>query len=203
MQFKNVFLGRRSIRKYKSKEVPLSLIGEMIDLARFAPSSGNLQNWKFIVVTDLGKRQQIADACLEQGWMIDAPVHIVVCNDYNDAKTHYGKLGKLYSIQNCANVAFGIMLAAYEYGLGSCWVGAFDNEAVQRILEIPEEMDPEIIITLGYADEIKKPSLREDPNYLVYINKWNQKFTEFPSHLQRLKNLVNLKKQIQKVKKKK
>jgi len=201
MQFKNVFLGRRSVRRYKDKDVPLSVIGDIIDLAGFAPSSGNLQNWKFIVVTDLNKRQQIADACLQQSWMVDAPVHIVICNDYEDVDTHYGKLGKMYSMQNCANVALGIMLAAYDYDVGSCWVGAFDNEAVQRILDIPENMDPEIIITLGYSDEMKQPSLREDPKYLTYFNKWGNKFAEFPSHLEKLKNIPSIKKQIEKLKK--
>ena len=202
MQFRDVYLGRRSIRKYKDKEVPLSLIGEIIDLASFAPSSGNLQNWKCVVVTEQEKRQEIASACLQQEWMIEAPVFIVICNDYNDVKEHYGKLGKLYSIQNCASFAFGILLAAYEYGLGTCWVGAFDNEAVQRILNIPEEMDPEIIITLGYAEEIKKPSLREDPKFFCYFNAWNEKFVKFPSHLQRIKSMANIKKQIQTLRKK-
>ena len=156
MDFKNVYLGRRSIRKYKEKQITIEKIGEIIDLAGFAPSAGNLQNWKYIVVTELDKKQQIAQACLQQDWMIEASVLIVICNDYNDVKNHYGKLGKMYSIQNCAAVAFGITLAAYNEGIASCWVGAFDNEAVQRILNIPEDQDPEIIIALGYADEILK-----------------------------------------------
>lgn len=200
MEFNKVYLGRRSIRKYKDKNIPLSLIGEILDLAQFAPSSGNLQNWKIIVVTELEKRQALADSCLQQSWMIDAPVHIVICNDYNKVKEHYGKLGKMYSIQNCANLALGIVLAACDKGLGSCWVGAFDNEAVQRILDIPEEFDPEIIITLGYNDEIKSPSRREDLNNFTFINNWNQKFIQFPSHLEELKD--SLKKHIKKFKKK-
>ena len=196
MDFKNVYLGRRSIRKYKEKAVPIELIGEILDLASFAPSAGNLQNWKILVVTDEAKKQQIAEACLQQDWMIEAPVLIVICNDYNDVKNHYGKLGKMYSIQNCAAFAFGILLAAYNSGLASCWVGAFDNEAVQRILDIPEDQDPEIIISLGYADEIKKPSLREDLRYITYFNNWGQNFTHFPSHLEKLKQTI--KKQIKK-----
>ena len=106
MQFKNVFLGRRSIRKYKDKELPVSLVGEILDLARFSPSSGNLQNWKVVIVTDLDKRQEIADACLQQDWMVEAPVFLAICNDYKDVRKHYGKIGKMFSIQNCANFAF-------------------------------------------------------------------------------------------------
>jgi len=201
MQFKNVFLGRRSIRKYKDKEVPLSLVGEIIDLARYAPSSGNLQNWKIVIVTDKEKRQEIADACLQQDWMIEAPVFLVVCNDYEVVKDHYGKLGKMFSIQNCAAFAYGVTLVAYDFGVSSCWVGAFDNEAVHRILEIPDNMDPEMIITLGYADEIKRSSLREDPNYLVFLEDWGEKFKGFPSHIERFKDITDIKKQINKIKK--
>ncbi len=200
MEFEKAYLNRRSIRKYKDKEIPLSLVGEILDLACFAPSSGNLQNWRFVVVTDQNIRQEIADACLQQTWMIDAPVFIVVCNEYNEVKSHYGKLGKMYSIQNCANVATGIMLVAADKGLGSCWVGSFDNEAIQRILKIPESVDPEIIITLGYSNEVKQPSLREDLSTITFFNSWSNKFASFPSHLEKFK--ASVKKQFQKIKKK-
>jgi len=200
MQFKGVFLGRRSIRRYKDREVPLSLVGEIIDLAGYAPSSGNLQNWKIVVVTDKEKRQQIADACVEQSWMIEAPVFIVIGNDYGEVEQHYGKLGKMYSIQNCANYALAITLVAYDHGLGSCWIGSFDNEAVQRILQIPEDIDPEIIITLGYSDEVKQPSMRENPEYLASFDTWGNKLAAFPSHLEALKKMTDIKKQIKKLK---
>ncbi len=202
MEFKNVYLGRRSIRKYKDKEVPLDIVGEIIDLAGYAPSSGNLQNWRFVIVKDQEKRQSIADACLQQDWMIEAPIYIVICNDYQSVKDHYGKLGQMYGIQSCANVAMGILLAAYDKGLGSCWVGAFNNETVQRILNIPENMDPEIIITLGYSDELKNPPLREDPRYLSFFNNWGSNATNFPSHLDKLKKMIDIKKQMKKLKKK-
>src|SRR3989344_3225252 len=201
MEFQNVLIGRRSIRRYKEMEVPLYLIGEILDVARYAPSSGNLQNWKVVMVTDLEKRQQIVEACLQHDWMVEAPVYLVICNEYKEVKEHYDKLGKLFSIQNCASFAYAITLAAYERGLGSCWVGLFDNEAVQRILEIPEDIDPEIILTLGYTDEIKEPSLREDPRYLTFFNRWGETFTEFPSHVKNFLSLSEIKKQIKKEKK--
>jgi nitroreductase len=201
MQFKNVFLGRRSIRKYKDKEVPLSLIQEIIDLARFTPSSGNLQNWKMVVVTNSKTKKEIADACLQQTWMEEAPVLIVVCNEYDDVKKHYGKLGKMYSIQNCSNLAFALTLIAYDKGLGSCWVGGFETEALHRILGIPGNMDPEVIISLGYSEETKKPALRENSQYITYFESWGNKIARFPSSLDKLKKLTNIKKHIKKLKK--
>jgi nitroreductase len=203
MQLDRVIIGRRSIRRYKKKEVPISLIGEILDLARFTPSSGNLQNWRFVIVTDIDKRNEISDACLQQDWMSEAPVHIVVCNDYEDVKKHYGKLGKMYSIQNISNISYAISLIAYDKGLGSCWVGAFDNQAIQRILQIPENMDPEVIITLGYTNEIKQPSMRDDLNYMAYFNSWGNSISPVPSHLDKLRGMVNvsnLKKHMKKLK---
>ena len=190
MQFKEVYLSRRSIRRYKDKEVPLETIAEIIDLASYAPSSGNIQNWRLVVITSTETKHEIMESCLNQGWMMEAPVFIVVCNDYEKVKEHYGKLGKLYSIQNCSNIAFGLTLVAKEHGLGSCWVGAFDEEAVRRILKIPDNMDPEIIITLGYAEEIKSPSLRDIPNYITFFNYWGNKTFPFKSHIGRLKQAI-------------
>lgn len=198
----HILLGRRSIRRYRETEVPIYLIGEILDVARFAPSSGNLQNWKVVIVTDKEKRQKIADACLQQDWMVEAPVFLVICNEYKEVREHYEKLGQLFSIQNCANFAYAMTLAAYDRGLGSAWVGLFDNEAVQRILEIPEDADPEIILTLGYSDEVKQPSLREDPRYLAFFNKWGESFTEFPSHLKKWTSIAEIKEQIKKLKQK-
>ncbi|MBS3162303.1 nitroreductase family protein [Candidatus Woesearchaeota archaeon] len=190
MQFKEVYLSRRSIRRYKDKEIPLETIAEIIDLASYAPSSGNIQNWRMIVVTSTETKHEIMESCIQQGWMMEAPVFIVVCNDYEKVKEHYGKLGKMYSIQNCSNIAFGLTLVAKEHGLGSCWVGAFDEEAVRRILKIPENIDPEIIITLGYTEETKSPSLRELPNYITFFNSWGKNTFPFKSHLTKLKQAI-------------
>jgi len=175
MQLRDAILKRRSIRRYQSKNVPLNMVADLIDSARHAPSSGNLQNWRVIIVTELEKRERLAEASLEQYWMVEAPVHIVICNDYEKVKEHYGKMGRMYSIQNCANIANTIMLLAAEKGLGTCWVGAFDPDAVQKELDIPESMDPEIILTLGYPNEEKLVAKREDLRYLCFLEKWGQK----------------------------
>jgi len=208
MHFEDTIRGRRSIRRYKDKNVPLSMVGEIIDLAKHAPSSGNLQNWRFIIVTDSEMRHQLAEASLEQYWMVEAPVHIVVCNDYKKVKDHYAELGKMYSIQNCANIAYAIQLAAYDLGLGTCWVGAFDNEKVQQLLEIPDDIDPEIIITLGHSQDMKAEQLREQVKYLTYHDKWGKKFTKLPLEHEKIshkakKEIEHFKKKLSKIIKRK
>lgn len=180
MKLKDAILERRSIRRYKNTPIEPHVIGEIIDVARFAPSAGNLQNWMFIVVTDPAKKQELATACLEQNWMIQAPVLLVICNQYKKVTKLYGKLGKMFSIQDCAIIATNVMLLAKAKGLDTCWVGAFDNEALQRILDIPEDADPEIILALGYSNEEKhEPTKREEINNLVYFEKWGNKMANF------------------------
>lgn len=180
MDLKEAIKQRRSIRRYKNKEIPMHVLGEIIENARLAPSSGNLQNWRFVIVTDVKQKKEISEASLKQNWMTEAPVFIVICNRYEKAKKLYGKLGKMFSIQNCSIVATYLMLLAKEKGLDTCWIGAFDNEALQRILELPENIDPEIILTLGYSNEDKlNKSQRAEIKDLVYFKKWGNKISNF------------------------
>ncbi|MAG77845.1 nitroreductase [archaeon] len=200
MHFEDVIKGRRSIRRYRDKDIPRSLVGEILDLAKHTPSSGNLQNWKVIVVKDSEMRQQLAQASMEQYWMVEAPIHLVICNDYDKVKDHYPVLGKMYSIQNCAAFAYNITLSAHTFGLGSCWIGAFDNEKVQRLLSIPDNIDPEIIITLGYSEDSKSPQLRDEVKYITYQEKWGAKFKVPKSELEQIES--GIKKEVSKFKKK-
>ena len=144
---------RHSVRKYAGKPVEINDVLEILNIARESPSSGNLQNWRFVIVTDEKKRKKIADACLQQAWMEEAPVHIVVCNDPTEVVANYEDAGRKYAIQNCAIVSQSIMLAALKFKLGSCFVGAFDDFAIREILNIPEHIEVEAIITLGYPAE--------------------------------------------------
>ena len=109
---------RRSIRRYSDKKVSLSDILDIINCARYAPSSGNLQNWCFIIVKDKKTKSEIVDACLGQDWMHDAPVFIVICSNREKIASYYEKHKNKYSIQNCALAAQNLMLKAHSLGLG-------------------------------------------------------------------------------------
>jgi len=165
---------RCSVRKYKDKPVKIDDALEILNIAREAPSSGNIQNWRFIIVTDDSKRKEISIACLNQLWMTEAKVHIVICNDYQEVIDNYDEQGKKYSIQNCAIAAQNIMLAALEFNLGTCFVAAFDDFAIRRILKIPESIDIEAIITLGHPNEILKEK-KYGLEITTYINEFGLK----------------------------
>lgn len=147
---------RRSIRKFLNKEIKKEDIIKILEAGRHAPSSGNLQNWRFIVVKNEKIKNEIFKASLNQDVVKKANVLIIVCSDDN-AIMPYGMRGfKLYSIQNVAAAIENMLLAANALGIGSCWVGAFDEDKIKEILKIPENISVHAIICLGYPAENPK-----------------------------------------------
>lgn len=175
MELDKCIKSRRSCRDYLDKEIPMDLIGEILEAASYAPSAGNMQNWKFIVVSDEKKKCDMAKACINQAWMNEAPIHIVVCNDISKMEELYGDRGGNYSIQACAGAGQNIMLKAHELGLGTCWVGGFDENAVKNILNIPDNIRIEMIITLGYPNSLDKESRRDPAEFVTYFDEFGAK----------------------------
>lgn len=195
---------RRSIRRYLDKEIKLEIVSEILEAGSYAPSSGNIQNWRFLVVKDKKKREEIADACLGQTWMNQAPVHIVVCSDNRDINAMYKKRSEKYSVQNCAAAVQNILLAAYDKGLGTCWVGAFNEDRIKRILFIPDNVSVEAVITIGYSAykpiiEDKKHRRRHKVEYVTFFEKYGEreldfKFWPLVKQYKKLDEKVNLEK---------
>lgn len=164
---------RRSIRKYKDKPVEWDKIVTILEAGRFAPSAGNLQNTKFIVIKDQETRKKVSEAALNQKWMIKAPIHIIVCSEPEKSKRFYGIRGeRLYTIQDCAAAIENMLLTAHSLGLGACWVGAYEEDALKRIINPPEQAVTHAIITIGYTDEqpVMPPKYRIE--HYVFLEKW-------------------------------
>lgn len=178
MELDDIINSRRTCRDYSTKKVPMKLVGEILDVCRFAPSTANIQNWQFIIVTDSDKREEISNICKNQYWMADAPIHIIVCNKRNEGKAKFKDSGEFYCIQNCAIIATHIILKAQDVGLASAMVGALDPYELQKLLHMPDDVIPDMIITLGYPNSLDKDQLREEMKYLTYFEKWGQKDTE-------------------------
>ena len=167
---------RRSIRKYKDQPVEWDKVVNILEAGRLAPSAGNLQNFRFIVVKDEETRKKIAEAALNQTWMIKAPIHIIVCSEPEKTKRFYGVRGeRLYTIQDCAAAIENMLLTAHSLGLGACWVGAYEEDAIRRLMNLPEQGITHAIITIGYADEkpVMQPHHRIE--HLVFLEKWGQR----------------------------
>jgi len=144
---------RRSIRSYKSDPLPEDVFKKVLEAARLAPSANNIQPWKFIVVKDAGKREKLASLCMGQSFIAEAPVVIVACGLPTSSK-----IGG-YTSSREVDVAIAVdhlTLAARALGLGTCWIGAFDNDKIKQFLNIPEEVQIVAITPLGYPTSEKE-----------------------------------------------
>lgn len=166
---------RRSIRKYLPVAVEWDKVVNVLEAGRHAPSAGNLQDWKFVVVTDAKRKRDIASACLNQVWMETAPIHIVICSNPEKTIQQYGDKGEEYSMEDAACAAMNMMLAATSEGLGSCWVGAFEEIMLIEAISIPTRATPRMIITLGYADEIVPTPPRIPLESIVHLQSYGNR----------------------------
>lgn len=145
---------RRSVREFEPTPVPDATIGRLIESARLAPSAGNLEPWKFIVVKRNEIKKSLAEAAIDQDFIEKAPVCIVVCAEPERSMARYGERGaSLYCLQDTAAAVQNILLTATAYGLGSCWVGAFDEQKVNATLGLSSHYKPVAIIPIGYPAE--------------------------------------------------
>lgn len=150
----SVFKRRFSCRVFDTAPLDRETVEEMLEAARWAPNGGNLQPWRFVVVLDSLKRRAVAGAAYGQGFLAQAPVVIVTCAVPDESGAKYGSRGReLYCLQDTAAASENILLAATELGLGSCWVGAFDEAAVRRVLDLPLSWRPVALIAIGRPAE--------------------------------------------------
>lgn len=148
---------RRSIRAFTVDKVSDEKVKRLIDAARWAPSAGNIQPWYFVVVRDPVTKRRISAAALDQTFIGEAPIVMVVCADKDRSGRRYGSRGvNLYCLQDTAAAIQNMLLAAYALGLGACWTGAFREEAVEKILKTPKAVRPVAIVPVGHPAE--KPS---------------------------------------------
>ncbi len=170
---------RRSIRKYTQQPVEFDKIAKILEAGVYAPSAGNMQNWRFIVVTDHPAIKELYNHCLHQEVVYNAQTIIIVCGVTDKAESMYGLRGKrLYTVQNCACAIENMLLAAHALGLGACWIGAFDEDKIATMFNIKENARPQAIITLGYPDE-KPLSDRKDLESVTYFNQYGMKIKDF------------------------
>mgnify|MGYP000114828919 CR=1 FL=1 len=144
---------RRSIRKFLDILVEQEKLSNILEAAQNAPCAGNLQEWKFILITDESARQKVAEACLGQYWIATAPLVIIVCADPSKPKKFYDEAGERFTIMDGSAAVENILIAAHAQELASCWVGAFEEEMLRREFNIPDDIFIIAVIPVGYPDE--------------------------------------------------
>lgn len=169
MDIFDVFKLRRSIRAFTEEEVTDEEIEKILEAARWAPSAGNIQPWEFIIIRRSDIKREIARAALNQTFIEEAPVVIVVCADELRSSRVYGSRGaSLYCIQDTAAAIENMLLAACALGLGACWVGAFYEEEVRRILKVPKGLRPVAIIPIGRPAESPPPPYKRPLREIIH-----------------------------------
>jgi coenzyme F420-0:L-glutamate ligase/coenzyme F420-1:gamma-L-glutamate ligase len=201
--FLDVIRQRRSIRKYTRQPVPIEVVSELLETASYAPSAHNAQPWRFIVLTDPPQKNALA-AVMAQVWLRElerdhvpkntrsatvnvsierftaAPMLVLAClaledmDAYPDAERQ--KNERDLAVQSLAAAIQTLLLAAYAKGLATCWYCAplFCKAAVQKVLKIPADVEPQALITIGYAAESRK-ALRRPVKEMAYRDFWGGK----------------------------
>lgn len=197
----NVFKSRRSVKEYSSKEVSNEVIFRILEAGRWAPSAHNAQPWRFITIQDSATKQRLAKAMASR-WDRDmskngvpkeqreslvkasverfenAPIIIIACltienmDEYPDDRRK--KIEYVMAVQSVAAAIENMLLAACGEGLGSCWFCAplFCQDVVRKILKIPQHVDPQALITLGYPADRPNPPPRKTLEEIVHQNHW-------------------------------
>ncbi len=156
-----IILKRRSVRAFLSDKIPRHHIDQFIEALRWAPSAGNRQPWHFILVHRQSLKDELARAAYGQHFISQAPLIFVVCAIPGQSGSRYGQRGReLYVYQDTAAAVQNLLLLATALGYGSCWVGAFDENEVSRILKLPGEMRAVALIPVGKPATYPRPTSR-------------------------------------------
>ncbi len=169
MEFKEVVLKRRSIRKYKNQNISDETIDFILKAAMFAPSAMNLQAWHFIVIDSKEILVQTIKSIAHAELLKQADKAIIVCGDCSVEKN------ESWMIQNCSASIQNILLASHDAGLGSCWIAIHGMEEVIKKVKaqfnLPEAIVPVALISLGNPDEVVNTEDRFKKEKIHY-NKW-------------------------------
>jgi nitroreductase len=160
---------RNSVRRYQNKPVEEEKLLRLLEAARLAPSASNRQEWRFIIVRSEQTRQALAQAAHNQTFVGEAPVVIVACAEGTD---HIMSCGLTCFSIDVAIALEHIALQAAEEGLGTCWIGAFDQAPVKRLLGIPAKVQVVELMPLGYPADEARPKQRKSLAEIAMREQW-------------------------------
>ena len=173
MDFYEVIRTRRSVRSYKNKPILEEVLNRVLETARIAPSGSNRQPWKFILVKDEALKQKMILACKNQTFVAEAPVIVVACGK-KIPSNRGGYMGEMSMLVDVSIAFTHLILAARAEGLGTCWIGAFNNNEIKRLLEVPNGYEVIAVTPLGYPPEgvFTEPRNRKNLDEIVSLNKF-------------------------------
>jgi nitroreductase len=140
---------RRSIRKYKPEPIPDGDLKKILEAARLAPSAGNRQPWRFVVVRDAETKRKMGEAARNQTWISDAGTVVAALAMPKDHPEVYAR----WVERDVMTAVEHMVLAAWSLGYGTCWIGAFHEDRVKELLGIPEDMTVINLLPIGVPDQ--------------------------------------------------
>ncbi|OGO07384.1 MAG: hypothetical protein A2Y61_04800 [Chloroflexi bacterium RBG_13_60_13] len=168
MDVSHAIRGRRSIRKFESRDLPEEKLMEVLEAGRWAPSASNFQPWRFIVVRDESIRKELARVSSYGKFLTQAPAVIAVTVDPGRSN---------HPVEDGAAATQNMLLAAYALGLGTCWIGSFDSvweDQAKKVLDIPEDKRLLSLVAVGYPAE-KGSSSRKPLGDMVCYDRYTWK----------------------------
>lgn len=165
MSVLDVIKERGSIRRYKRQSIPEEVMRKILEAGRLAQSAKNSQPWEFVIVKGEELKRPLSEAANNQSFVGEASTIIVCVADPENC----GHVGSLDSFLVDAAIAVENMaLVSWENGIGSCWIGAYDEKKVKDLLEIPEKLRVVSLLTLGYPAEGTPPKKRKSLDQIVH-----------------------------------
>ncbi|MFQ6036160.1 MAG: nitroreductase family protein [Sedimentisphaerales bacterium] len=159
---------RYSCRAYQDKPIEQEKLDSIFEAARLAPSAKNLQDWRFVVVTDKETKRRLAEAANNQRFLADAGAIIIACSNSSEVM----RCGQAVGPIDVAIALEHIALQATDLGLATCWIGSFYTDKVRRILAIPDDIAIIELMAVGYpADSIKEPR-RKPIDKILCFERW-------------------------------
>lgn len=172
---------RQSVRQYHNKPVLREHILECIEAARLAPSACNGQPWKFVIIDDLVVKNRLCEEAFSgiyamNRFVSSAPVLVVVVSEKEKFMTSVaGRVrGTKFYLLDIGVACEHLVLQAAELGIGSCWIGWFNEKAVKKLLHIPRDKKVDALISLGYFQEeqlVKK--IRKPQSEIASFNRYS------------------------------
>lgn len=162
MTILDIIRSRRSVRAYTAERIPADRLEKLLEAARLAPSARNLQAWKFIVVDDETIRKQLVPACNNQPSVATAS-HVIA--GIGDPSLKWHQVDLAIALEH-------IVLEAAELGLGTCWIGAFSEEEVKKVLKVPADKKVVALLTVGYPAENPAARPRKAMDEIVSYNEY-------------------------------
>lgn len=161
MNFTELLHARRSVRTYQDRQVDTGQLDRILEAANCAPSAGNLQAYSILVVRQPETRAALSRAALGQEALVQAPLVLAFIAQPQLSAVKYGQRGaSLYAMQDATIACAYAQLAVVDLGLASVWIGAFEEEAVRRILKVASDDRPVALLPIGYAAESPQPTPR-------------------------------------------